>query len=196
MAVDLVEDGVRLTAVKPAHERRVGVIAADATLGIPDFRASERTFQLITQVSGRAGRGELAGQSIIQTYNPEHYVIQTAKQHDYETFYKREMQLRKLGGHPPFWFLGLITISAAHPLEAQAEAEAIAAQLRHLESDDLVVNGPLDAPLARLKNMYRQQVIIKHKGQEEVREALRAMLALRIKQKIQVTVDLNPFVFM
>lgn len=174
----------------------VGVIAADATLGIPDFRASERTFQLITQVSGRAGRGKLAGQSIIQTYNPDHYVIQTAKQHDYETFYNREMQLRKLGGHPPFWFLGLITISAVHPLEAQAEAEAIAAELRHLESDDLVVNGPLDAPLARLKNMYRQQVIIKHKGQEEVREALRAMLALRIKQKIQVTVDLNPFVFM
>ena len=174
----------------------VGVIAADATLGIPDFRASERTFQLITQVSGRAGRGALAGQSIIQTYNPDHYVIQTAKRHDYEAFYKREMQLRKLGGHPPFWFLGLITISAAHPLEAQAEAEAIAGQLRHLESDDLVVNGPLEAPLARLKNMYRQQVILKHKGQEEVREALRAMLALRIKQKVQVTVDLNPFVFM
>ncbi|OIN67843.1 primosomal protein N' [Exiguobacterium sp. KRL4] len=174
----------------------VGVIAADATLGIPDFRASERTFQLITQVSGRAGRGALAGQSIIQTYNPEHYVIQTAKQHDYEAFYKREMQLRKLGGHPPFWFLGLITISAAHPLEAQAEAEAIALELRHLESDDLIVNGPLEAPLARLKNMYRQQVILKHKGQEDVREALRAMLALRIKQKVQVTVDLNPFVFM
>lgn len=174
----------------------VGVIAADATLGIPDFRASERTFQLITQVSGRAGRGILAGQSIIQTYNPEHYVIQTAKRHDYEAFYQREMQLRKLGGHPPFWFLGLVTVSAAHPLEAQAEAEAVADQLRHLESDDLVINGPLEAPLARLKNMYRYQVILKHKGQEEVREALRAMLALRIKQKVQVTVDLNPFVFM
>jgi len=174
----------------------VGVLAADATLGIPDFRASERTFQLITQVSGRAGRGQLAGQSIIQTYNPEHYVIQTAKQHDFETFYKREMQLRKLGGHPPFWFLGLITVSATHPLEAQAEAQQIASELQAFESEDLVVNGPFDAPLARLKNMYRQQVLIKHKGQEDVRTHLRDILARRQKSKTQVAIDLNPFVFM
>lgn len=174
----------------------VGVLAADATLGIPDFRASERTFQLITQVSGRAGRGQLAGQSIVQTYNPEHYVIQTAKRHDFEAFYKREMQLRKLGGHPPFWFLALITLSSESPLEAESEGRLIAGELAALEDESVVVNGPFPAPLARLKNQYRYQVIVKHKGQRDVHDALKRVLADRIKQKVQVAVDVNPFVFM
>lgn len=89
----------------------VGVLAADSMLHIPDFRSAERTFQLLEQVAGRAGRDELRGEVLVQSYTPEHYSIQLVKEHDYEQFVAKEMQSRKIGGYPPYYFMALLTIS-------------------------------------------------------------------------------------
>ncbi|MGC4431483.1 helicase-related protein, partial [Streptococcus suis] len=95
----------------------VGVLNADTSLNLPDFRSSERTFQLLTQVAGRAGRGDKSGEVVIQTYNPDHYAIQLAKQQDYETFYRYEMNVRKQMSYPPYYYTVGITLSLADELE-------------------------------------------------------------------------------
>ncbi|WP_214827020.1 primosomal protein N' [Exiguobacterium algae] len=178
----------------------VGVLAADATLGMPDFRATERTFQLVTQVAGRAGRGKLPGEAFVQTYNPDHYVIETASQHDYETFFAKEMQLRQVGNHPPYWYVTLVTFAAESPLVAKAEAEVFASDFLNAHVEQSRLAGPMPAPLSKLKNHFRYQVFIKTKQPEPLYEELARLQQARAKaiskKEYQMSIDVNPYVFM
>ncbi|MCC5893087.1 primosomal protein N' [Exiguobacterium sp.] len=178
----------------------VGVLAADATLGMPDFRATERTFQLVTQVAGRAGRGKLPGEAYVQTYNPDHYVIETASHHDFEAFYEQEMRLRQVGSHPPYWYMTLVTVAAENPLVAQTEAEQFAEDFMNAHVEQSRLNGPMPAPLSKLKNMYRYQLFIKTKQPEALYPVLAMLQQARAKaiskKEYQLSIDVNPYVFM
>ncbi|MBU5293355.1 primosomal protein N' [Anaerosalibacter bizertensis] len=145
----------------------VGIIAADTSLNLPDFRSSERTFQLLTQVGGRAGRGDFEGQVIVQTYSPEHFSIQMAKEHDYIQFYNKEILLRKEFEYPPF--MDIITIvmygrdrNKVSKLSKKIYSK-ILEKLKEINKGELAKNifGPNPAPLEKLKNNYRWQIIIK-----------------------------------
>ena len=103
----------------------VGVLSADTMLHLPDFRSSEKTFQLLTQVSGRAGRHELPGEVVIQTYTPEHYSIELAGEQDFDQFYQKEMMIRKMSGYPPFYYLALITVSHENLMKVVGVTEKI-----------------------------------------------------------------------
>ena len=154
----------------------VGVINADTALGLPDFRASERTFQLLTQVSGRAGRADKVGQVIVQSYNPENYAIQFAKQHDYEGFYQYEMAVRHRGGYPPYYFTVKVTVS--HPEEALAAKKSfqIAKQMRPILSDQALILGPTPKSIARINNRYFYQIVIKYKQEPQLQAKLAEIL--------------------
>ncbi|HEX8731960.1 MAG TPA: primosomal protein N', partial [Ktedonobacterales bacterium] len=154
----------------------VGVISADVALTLPDFRASERAFQLLTQVAGRAGRGEAPGRVIVQTFNPEHFCIQAAARHDYATFSEVELSVRRQYGYPPFRRLVKLLYEHRDRYSAQIEAVALAEaleraiQAQRLPETDLV--GPAPAFLERLRGRYRWQIIVR--GPDPLR-ALRAL---------------------
>lgn len=177
----------------------VGVLAADAMLHLPDFRSAERTFQLLEQVSGRAGRHELAGEVVIQTYTPDHYSVQFVKNHEYEAFFNREMLHRKRGQYPPYVFLVLITISHEELPQVIRVSQKIATYLRKSLSEETVVLGPVASPLARIKDRYRYQCMIKYKNEPKLFEALQQIQThyeREIMQKdLQITIDLNPYMF-
>ncbi|BDG48100.1 primosomal protein N' [Parageobacillus sp. KH3-4] len=178
----------------------VGVLAADTTLHLPDFRASEKTFQLLTQVSGRAGRHELPGEVVIQTYTPEHYSIALAAKHDYDTFYQREMALRKMYGYPPFYYLTLITVSHPEITKAVAVTDKIAAYLRAQLSNEAIILGPVASPIARLHDRYRYQCMIKYKREPNMTSALKAVID-RYQHDVSqgdllITIDTNPYTMM
>ena len=139
----------------------VGILSADASMQIPDFRAGERTYALLTQVAGRAGRGDRPGHVIIQTYNPEHYCIVAARNHDYETLHGIERPLREQRGLPPFGFLILLLVASSHETQAQEKAEQLAGLLLERAVSPLTVEGPAPAPVYRLKGRYRWQILAK-----------------------------------
>ena len=178
----------------------VGVLNADTMLNLPDFRASERTYQILTQVAGRAGRHEKEGQVIIQTYNPEHYAIQDVKQNNYLTFYQREMTYRKLGKYPPYYFLINFTISHKEMkkvMEASKHIHHIL--LQHLTSKSYVL-GPSPAALSRINNEYRFQILVKYKREPELLTALQYLddyyHEQYIKDKLSLKIDIDPQVMM
>jgi primosomal protein N' (replication factor Y) len=162
----------------------VGVVGADSALGLPDFRAAERVFQLLTQVSGRAGRGDLPGRVLVQTYHPEHYAIQSAMTHDYTSFVAKELQFRRWMHYPPTGVLANVLIQS----EAMEEAAAWAATLgRWFETgrlDKVRVLGPAAAPIARLKRIYRFHFVLKAERRDVLGRTLRAMLAYAVTQSI------------
>jgi len=166
----------------------VGVVIADTSLNFPDFRAGERTFQLLSQVAGRAGRGALGGQVIIQTYSPEHYAVQAAAQHDYASFYAREIAYRRQLGNPPFSRLALLTCSHTNDAFCQREAERmrdrLAAERDAGEIDNLGLIGPAPAFIHRLRGRFRWQLILRGTG-------LSAFLA-QIPLPRGWTVDIDP----
>lgn len=140
----------------------VGVVWADSGLGIPDFRAPERTFQLLAQVTGRAGRGELSGRVIIQTHQPAHYAIECARTHDYDGFFNQELLLRRELGYPPFARLVNIRLSGQSDARVQQAAKTIAAFLRQCSTGtDVDLLGPAPAPLAKLRDRYRWQLLLR-----------------------------------
>ncbi|MCO6541652.1 MAG: primosomal protein N' [Lactobacillus sp.] len=141
----------------------VGVINADTGLITNDFRSSERTFQLLTQVSGRAGRAQKTGKVYIQTYNPQHYAIKLAAQQDYEKFYQQEMQFRHQAGYPPYYYLIKITISHHSQAQAFKMAYNIAKQVRTVLKKDEQLLGPTEPTIARIKNRYYYQIVIKYR---------------------------------
>lgn len=144
------------------HVTLVGVIWADAGLGMPDFRAGERTFQLISQVAGRAGRGETPGKVIIQTHQPDHYAITSAKQHDYHSFAEKELQLRGALQFPPFSRLINLRFSGKNEVQVKTAATDIGRQCRHIaEKLDIDVLGPVAAPLSKIRDKYRRQLLLK-----------------------------------
>ncbi len=180
------------------------VIFADASLNLPDFRSAERTFQLLTQVAGRAGRGERPGRVIIQTYAPHHYSVRAAREQDYARFIRRELELRRELSYPPFAKLAMVRIegedpeavsrvatSAAHALSRAADA------YRRTASPDIIrVLGPAPAPIERIKKRYRWQVMVKSENLTALRTALSAMqtsLARRARDSdVHLSVDIDP----
>lgn len=139
----------------------VGVIAADTSLNLPDYKASEKTFQLLTQVAGRTGRGEKKGKVIVQTYNPEHYSILTAKEHDYKAFYEREIVERKSLDYPPFSYLVRIIVNGLDEADVSNLAEIMTKDLRYSCKDNYEIFGPSAAPLAKIQRRFRWQIILK-----------------------------------
>jgi primosomal protein N' (replication factor Y) len=143
----------------------VGVINADSGLNLPDFRATERAFQLLSQVAGRAGRGPRGGEVIFQTYNPEHFAIQAAAKHDYRMFYEKEIIYRRQLGYPPFFSLASLVYSHTNDTNCRKESERLKAQLEH-ESNargmaGLTIIGPAPAFIHRLRGRYRWQLVLR-----------------------------------
>jgi len=174
----------------------VGVISADVGLGTADFRASERTFQLLTQVAGRAGRGDEPGEAIIQTLYPEHYSIQLACSQDYPAFYHRELTFRRAMRYPPFVSLINITVHAKTMTAALRDADAIADRLRAADDhqDTFRVLGPAPAALARLRGEYRSQILVKatKAARRAAREVVTASVTAQPSVARRTTVDVDP----
>ncbi len=151
----------------------VGVVGADHALGLPDFRAAERVFQLLTQVSGRAGRGELPGKVIVQTYHPDHYAIEFAQRHDFGAFVEKELRFRKWMHYPPFGVLANIVIQSTVLEEAAGWATALGKWFSTTSLDRIRVLGPAAAPIVRIKRVYRFHVLLKAERRDALQRALR-----------------------
>ncbi|MBM7617769.1 primosomal protein N' (replication factor Y) [Weissella uvarum] len=176
----------------------VGVLNADTTLALPDFRSAERTFQLLTQVSGRAGRDEKHGEVVVQTFNPEHYAIQFAKQHDYEGFYRYEMNLRKDWQYSPYFYTIQLKITHEQQNEAARVAYQIADWLKPHLDEQAVMLGPSMGSVARLNNKYVYRIIIKYKKSEHLFKALDELMQTGQqlqKQKVGLVIDRDPVNF-
>jgi primosomal protein N' (replication factor Y) len=154
----------------------VGVVGADFALGLPDFRAAERVFQLLTQVSGRAGRGELPGKVLVQTYQPDHYVNQFAREHDYTGFAAREMYFRRAMKYPPLSVLANVIIQGKRLEEVLGWATKLGRWLAKHKADEVRVLGPAPAPNAKLKRIYRYHMVLKAERREALGAALRTLL--------------------
>jgi primosomal protein N' (replication factor Y) len=171
----------------------VGVVSADVGLGLADFRASERTFQLLTQVVGRAGRGERPGEAIVQTLYPDHYSVQLACRQDYLAFFEREMDFRRKMRYPPLVSMINIVVRSPTFTGAMDEASGIAQRMRvDAERSGLKVLGPAPAPIGRLRGEYRAQLLIKGAQRKRMREALQAAIAARPEIQRRVLVDVDP----
>lgn len=156
----------------------VGVVGCDHALSLPDFRAAERVFQLMTQVSGRAGRGDLPGRVVVQTYYPDHYAILAATGHDYESFAERELKYRRWMHYPPFGVLANVLVQSAKLEEAAGWSSILGKYLAQNQSNGAVrVLGPCTAPIARIKGVYRFHMILKAASRKALNEALRGMMA-------------------
>jgi primosomal protein N' (replication factor Y) len=169
----------------------VGVISADVGLGLADFRAGERTFQLLTQVSGRAGRGVLAGEAIVQTLYPNHYSIRHACRQDYGAFFADEIDFRKRMRYPPSVAMINTVIRARTREGAMSDAGEVVRALRW-GGEPYKVLGPAPAPLSRLKGEYRAQFFMKGTHRGTMRKALVAVLASRPEVRRRTSVDVDP----
>ena len=171
----------------------VGVINADMSLCVPDFRSSERTFQLLSQVSGRAGRGKYPGEVIIQTFNPEHYSIRYAKNHDYLNFYKEEMAIRKQLNYSPYYFITLVRISCKDYEEGFKHANKIKDYLEKNLSSDTILLGPTMASMFKINNIYNYQCIIKYKKDLKLKDTLINIDNIyKTNNKVNVEIDVDP----
>lgn len=194
----------------------VGVITADTVLNLPDFRSAERTFQLLTQVAGRAGRHEKPGEVVVQTYTPEHYAVVTSSGHDYGAFVRRELDTRLRGGYPPYCRLVLITLSHEQIPLLVKTAEALVKRLKEQRDREGIpgfqqaggqlgraamdVLGPVASPVSRIKDRYRFQCMVKYRGDIPaaafVKQAVEAFDDLCRREKLTVSVDVDPQVLM
>ncbi len=178
----------------------VGILSADNSLYLDDYRASERTFAMLTQVIGRAGRGEKEGLAVIQTSNPDHEIIKLAVSQDYETFYEREIKLRKLLTFPPFCDIALLTVTGARESEVLRATTYLDKTLRELLSGDytdvqVVVFGPFEAPIYRVDNKYRMRMVVKCKQTRRTLAMLAELMTLfgqRAGRHVSLGVDINP----
>jgi primosomal protein N' (replication factor Y) len=172
----------------------VGVVGADSALGMPDFRAAERTFQLLTQVAGRAGRGQAPGKVILQTYFQDHYAVQYAAQHDFAGFYDKELRFRSWMHYPPYSALANVLIRSNKLDEALEWSGTLGRWFEQTRHEGVRVLGPATAPIMRLKRDYRYHFVLKSPSREKLNTTLRAMLAYASAQKIprtQVIVDVD-----
>ena len=170
----------------------VGVINADTSLNIPDFRSSENTFSLLSQVAGRSGRSTREGQVIIQTYNPDHYAISYTKKHDYLGFYKQEMMIRRSLKYPPYYYLCNIRMSGKNSDYIYTEALKIKRSMdRNLKNT--IILGPSTSTIFKLNNIYRYNIILKYKDVREVRDLLIKIIDhYKGNNKIKIDIDFNP----
>ena len=172
----------------------VGVVGADSALGMPDFRAAERTFQLLTQVAGRAGRGQAPGKVILQTYFQDHYAVQYAAHHDFAGFYDKELRFRSWMHYPPYSALANVLIRSNKLEEALQWSGTLGRWFEQTRHESVRVLGPATAPIMRLKRDYRYHFVLKSPSREKLNTTLRAMLAYASAQKIprtQVIVDVD-----
>jgi primosomal protein N' (replication factor Y) len=176
----------------------VGVVSADIGLGMPDFRAAERTFQLLTQVAGRAGRGSVPGIVLIQTINPDHYAVRMAAAQDYQAFYEKELHFRRMMHYPPFSAMANVLVRA----EKQEMAMRMSSELGLLLTpppEKLRIMGPAEAPVPRLKNEYRYQFLIKALSRKALNELLQQIRAFALQHKWGATalvIDVDPLTLM
>lgn len=171
----------------------VGVVSIDSSLTSPDYRASENTFQLLSQVSGRAGRSENKGEVIVQTFNPDHYAITLAKNHDYIDFYKEEMKVRKMLKYSPYYYMVLVAITSKDYELGFKEANKIGSYIRNNISNDSIVLGPTMANMFKVNNIYHYQIIIKYRKDDSLMKVLKFIIDMQVKNnKIDVSIDFNP----
>jgi primosomal protein N' (replication factor Y) len=172
----------------------VGVVGADIALGLPDFRAAERTFQLLTQVAGRAGRGESPGKVVLQTFFPDHYAVQYAARHDFTGFYEKELRYRNWMHYPPYGSLANVLVRSEDLNQALKWTGVIGKWFESTRHEGVRVLGPAAAPIMRLKRDYRYHFVLKSPSREKLNRTLRAMLAQAAAEKVprtQVIVDVD-----
>lgn len=179
------------------HVTLVGVLAADMSLHMEDYRAAERTFQLLTQVAGRAGRAELPGRVLIQSYDPEHYSIQMASKQSYEEFYEQEIKLRQQMQYPPFTSLFTILLVGDQERKVITTAFELMEVMKYFNKKGAFeLLGPTPAVLSKIKNQYRWRILIKCKEEDRLRKyALYCVQKYRQRKKIEdihIHLDMNP----
>ena len=179
----------------------VGVVSADTTLNMPDFRAAERTFQLLTQVSGRGGRGETPGTVVIQTLNPGHYAIQRTRAHDFAGFYEDEIALRKDLGYPPFSRMINLLVSGTGKELVEKGATRLGQRATRIASGSdfkgrLSVIGPMEAPLAKVRGRYRWQLLVRGKQVRSLHAFIRQLVEGADIPGCEIRVDVDPMNFM
>jgi primosomal protein N' (replication factor Y) len=173
----------------------VGVVGADFALGLPDFRAAERTFQLLTQVAGRAGRGDFAGEVVLQTYFPEHYAIRHAALHDYIGFYDQEIRYRRWMHYPPFTSVANLLLRSDKLDHAMRYAGVVQRWVERTRMEGVRAIGPAAAPLSRLKRDYRFHFIFKSSSREKLNGVLRSLVASAVAEEVprtSIIVDVDP----
>jgi len=171
----------------------VGIINADTTLNIPDFRSNERTFSLLYQASGRAGRGGLTGKVIIQTYNPDNYVLNCVKNNDFNSFYNYEMNIRKILKYSPYYFLVSIKIISKSYEDALQDANKVFKHLKDHLSNETIILGPTTANLFKFKNTYRFQIVIKYRFDDRLKFVLKELDNLYLNNsKTNLEIDIDP----
>jgi primosomal protein N' (replication factor Y) len=170
----------------------VGVVNPDHALHMADFRAGERVFQLLTQVAGRAGRGEAAGEVIVQTYTPHHPAIQAARRMDFEGFCDQEMAFRKELGYPPYTHLTCITLRGKNETEVEAAAEKLCRALEKCIAGTVVLSPAIPAPIARMRGEYRWQILLRAARTKTLNDSVRAAFKmLKWPKTVKVNVDID-----
>jgi primosomal protein N' (replication factor Y) len=173
----------------------VGVLGVESTLGLPDFRAAERTFQLLTQVAGRSGRGDEPGEVIVQTFLPDHYAVRHARRQDFAAFYAEEIRFRRLLQYPPFTVLANLIVARRDAGAASRQAGSLAAAAERAGGGFVRVLGPAPAPIARLRDLHRVQILLKARARGRLAGAIRAALAATAGEGFparHVIVDVDP----
>jgi primosomal protein N' (replication factor Y) len=177
----------------------VGVISADTSLNMPDFRAAEKTFQLITQVAGRGGRGDSPGKVIIQTFNPQHYALQHAQNHDYQSFYDEEIEFRKALQYPPFGRIINLRLSSVKKDLLVEEAHLLGKMAKKLsarQGNIAEIIGPAESPLAKIRGRFRWQMLIKGTDINALHQIAREIINKHKNSQVRITVDVDPENFM
>jgi primosomal protein N' (replication factor Y) len=184
----------------------VGVISADLSLNNPDFRAGEITFQLLSQVAGRTGRGSSPGKVIIQTFNPSHYAIRAARDHHYQRFFSREIGLRKQLNYPPFSSIANVRLVGNSKTRTEKMAQQIGVTIRSIAKKQskgkkiIEVLGPVESPIAKLKGKYRQQILIKSRSSKTLSQILteldRISASMLSSSGVRMIMDVDPYQMM
>ena len=173
----------------------VGVLNADTGIHLPDFRSSERTFQLLTQVAGRAGRATKPGKVYLQTYNPDHYAIQYASKQDYEGFYQEEMRIRKMAAYPPYFYTVALHFSHKDPKLVEKIAYQALGTLRQFLSPNAILLGPTPSTISRTHNLYHYHIMIKYRQEPQLEAVLNHILEIsqtKEFQAVRLTIDHEP----
>ena len=175
----------------------VGVVLADIGLSMPNYRSSERAFQLITQAVGRSGRKDLPGEAIIQTYIPSHYAITMAARQNYDLFYSKEMGMRKLQKYPPYTFMAAITLSSKNEDNVVASSfDLVDYLLKETDEETTTVLGPTTPYIAKIRDTHMRTVLVKYRDAEKLREVFKKIISIFAKKSgVDITVDIDPYNF-
>lgn len=178
----------------------VGVISADTILNLPDFRASERTFQLISQVAGRTGRGPKGGRVVVQSFNPRHYSITYAAAHDYDGFAKKELEYRKQLNYPPFGKLARIVFRSQKEDKAKEKSFVVTEKLKEIiktNGNQLEILGPSPAPVTKINDMFRWHILLRSQSHNHIHDALHGISdMLKPSKSVQSIVDVDPYMML